>query len=234
MSGSAAPFAVPASLAALLRYEFRDPNLLRSALTHPSTGERKDRRTYERLEFLGDRVLALSIAELLLERFPGDNEGSLSKRLVSLVRAETLAEVADGIGLGEHIDMAVSARAESGRARVSMLADACEAVIGALYLDGGLEPARAFVRHHWAEAVEAGGKGPPLDPKTALQEWLQGRGLPLPSYAIVGQEGPAHAPEFTVRVSADDERSATATGASKRAAEQAAAEALLAELEASE
>lgn len=234
MSGSEAPFAVPAPLAALLAYEFRDPGLLRAALTHPSTGERAERRTYERLEFLGDRALALSVAELLLERFPNDNEGSLSKRLVSLVRAETLAEVAAGIGLGDHIEMAVSARSETGRARISMLADACEAVIGALYLDGGLEPARAFVRRHWADAVEAGSKHLPHDPKTALQEWLQGRGLPLPTYSVLGQEGPAHAPQFTVQVAAEDGRAAAATGASKRAAEQAAAEALLTALETSE
>ncbi len=234
MSGEAASFAVPDALAALLGHDFRDPNLLRAALTHPSTGERMERQTYERLEFLGDRVLALSIAELLLERFPKDDEGALSKRLVNLVRAETLAVVAEGMGLERYLDVAASARAEGGRARISMLADAGEAVIGALYLDGGLEPARAFVRRHWAEAVAAGGKRPQQDPKTNLQEWLQGRGLPLPTYTVVNREGPAHAPEFTVEVASEDGRAATATGASKRAAEQAAAEALLAQLEASE
>ncbi|MCA8928627.1 MAG: ribonuclease III [Alphaproteobacteria bacterium] len=225
---------MPPALADLLGHAFRNPDLLQAALTHPSAGERDERRAYERLEFLGDRVLALAIAELLLERFPRDDEGALSRRLVSLVRAETLAEVADGLGLGRHLEMAPSARKDGARARISMLSDACEAVIGALYLDGGLEPARAFVRRHWASAVETGGKRPLQDAKTGLQEWLQGRGLALPTYTLVGQEGPAHAPEFTVEVRAENGRATTATGPSKRAAEQAAAEALLAQLEASE
>jgi len=221
-------------LAQLVGHTFADPDLLTAALTHPSAGEKPVRQSYERLEFLGDRVLGLSIAELLLERFPKENEGDLSKRLVSLVRAETLANVAERLNLVTHLEVGASALGETGRARISMLSDACEALIGALFLDGGLDPARAFVRRHWAEIVEAGATVLPLDPKTALQEWLQGRGQPLPTYAVLGREGPAHAPEFTIEVAAGDGRSAQAVGASKRAAEQAAAEVLLNRLEASD
>ena len=217
------------ALDALLGYRFRDRDLLVCALTHPSTGERKERHAYQRLEFLGDRVLALAVAELLLERFPAEDEGALSRRHIGLVRRETIAQVADNIGLGSHVDASASAKAEEGRARESMLADTCEAVIGALFLDGGLSPARAFIRRHWAEAVIAS-RQPPRDPKTALQEWLQGKGLPLPTYRVVAQAGSAHAPEFTIEVTADDSRRATAIGASKRSAEQAAACTLLAEL----
>ena len=218
------------SLDDLVRHRFAAPELLQAALTHPSTGGRESRHRYERLEFLGDRVLGMSIAELLYRRFPGEDEGALSKRLVGLVRREALAEVAESIGLARHIDVAASARADSGRARESMLADACEAVLGALYLDGGLEPARAFVHRHWEAMLDATPK-PPHDAKTSLQEWLQGRGLALPVYTVVGQEGPAHAPVFTVEVLAENGQSATAEGANKRVAEQAAAERLLSVLE---
>jgi ribonuclease III len=232
VSTAGAPNRQSRELARLVGHTFADPALLTTALTHPSVGERAARQSYERLEFLGDRVLGLSIAELLLERFPQENEGDLSKRLVSLVRAETLATVADGLDLDAHLEVGASALGETGRARISMLSDACEALIGALFLDGGLEPARAFVRRHWADLVEAGATELPLDPKTALQEWLQGRGLSLPTYTVLGREGPAHAPEFTIEVAAADGRSAHAVGASKRAAEQAAAEVLLNRLEA--
>jgi ribonuclease III len=218
------------NLANLVRHTFAAPELLQAALTHPSTGGKESRHHYERLEFLGDRVLALSIAELLYKRFPTEDEGALSKRLVGLVRREALAEVAESIGLARHITVAMSARAESGRARESMLADACEALLGALYLDGGLEPARAFVHRHWETLLDATPK-PPHDAKTSLQEWLQGRGFSLPVYTVVSQEGPAHAPVFTVEVLAENGQSATADGANKRAAEQAAAELLLAALE---
>ena len=220
-----------AKLAGILQYSFKDASLLEAARTHPSTGARAGRDSYERLEFLGDRVLAVSIAELLYQRYPAENEGALSKRLVSLVRRETLAQVAERLRLEDHLRFAESARAEGGKARESMLSDACEALIGAVYLDGGLEPARAFVHRHWEPLLESAGS-PPLDPKTALQEWLQGNGHPLPDYQVVSQEGPAHAPEFTVRVSAAGGQSAEAAGSSKRRAEQAAATKLLQQLEA--
>lgn len=219
-----------ARLRDILQHTFADPALLDAALTHPSTGDQAGPHRYERLEFLGDRVLGVVIAELLLERFPRESEGSLSKRLVALVRREAIAEVAEGLNLAAHIDAAASAKADAGRARETMLADACEALIGALYLDGGLEAARAFVRRYWLPLVEQARK-PPRDPKTALQEWLQGRGLDRPVYTVVAQEGPPHAPVFTVEVSAADDLSASAQAGTKRAAEQAAAETLLAKLE---
>lgn len=214
----------------LLRYTFDDTDLLTAALTHPSTGPRESRNRYERLEFLGDRVLAVCIAELLYRRFPTEDEGALSKRLVALVRREALAEVAEAIGLERHLTVASSARADAGRARESMLSDACEALIGAVYLDGGLAPARAFVHRHWETLLDATAT-PPLDPKTSLQEWLQGRGMDLPQYEVLTQNGPAHAPVFTIRVTAADGKAAEAQGANKRAAEQAAAAELLALLE---
>ncbi len=215
----------------LVRHIFAEPELLQAALTHPSTGGKESRHRYERLEFLGDRVLGLNIAERLYQRFPTEDEGALSKRLVGLVRREALAEVAESIGLEHHITSAPSARADSGRARESMLADACEALIGALYLDGGLEPARAFVHRHWETLLDATPK-PPHDAKTSLQEWLQGRGMSLPDYQVIAQEGAAHAPVFTVQVLAENGQSAKADGTNKRAAEQAAATLLLAALEA--
>lgn len=219
-----------ARLRDILHHTFADPALLDAALTHPSTGEQAGPHRYERLEFLGDRVLGVLIAELLLERFPQESEGSLSKRLVALVRREAIAEVAEGLDLAAFIQAAASAKADAGRARESMLADACEALIAALYLDGGLEAARAFVRRYWLPLLEQAGK-PPRDPKTALQEWLQGRGLERPVYTVAAQEGPPHAPAFTVEVSAAGGRSARAQAGTKRAAEQAAAGMLLAKLE---
>lgn len=223
-----------ASLSALLGHQFADARLLEAALTHPSAGEADARHAYERQEFLGDRVLALCISELLLERFPEENEGLLSRRLVALVRAEALADVAAAMGLEPHIAVAAVSGPANERGRTSLLADACEAVIGALFLDGGLEPARAFVRRHWADAVAATSAKPPRDPKTALQEWLQGRGHALPAYEVLSRDGPAHAPKFVIRVSTDDGRSAEAAGASKRQAEQSAADRLLVALEAAD
>jgi ribonuclease-3 len=221
-------------LTEMVGHQFADPSLLIAALTHPSVGELEGRRLYERMEFLGDRALGLVIAELLLERFPDESEGALSQRLVSLVRAEALAKVAMQLKLEDHVTFSASAAGDDGRGRTSLLSDACEALIGALFLDGGLEPARAFVRRHWADLVTTGAPKPPLDPKTALQEWLQGRGQGLPSYREVSREGPAHAPEFTIEVMTADGEAAQAIGSNKRSAEQAAAETLLQRLEASD
>ncbi|MGY9055498.1 MAG: ribonuclease III [Alphaproteobacteria bacterium] len=230
-SSPATPAATASALTALAGHTFANADLLGAALTHPSLGERTSRNQYERLEFLGDRVLALTIAEILFERFPDEDEGALSKRLVGLVRREALAGVADGIRLGDHIRISPSARAGSGKARESMLADACEALIGALFLDGGLDPARNFIRRHWGALLDANSR-PPRDPKTALQEWFQGRGLQRPVYTVIDQEGPAHAPVFTVEITTESGHAQSATGSNKRAAEQTAAELLLAALEA--
>lgn len=223
-------------LAQAIGYGFARPELLTEALTHPSAlapdrGRRGQTRPpvsrgYERLEFLGDRVLGLIIAELLWRRFETEPEGHLTRRLTHLVRREALARVADTIGLGSHLILS-RAEAAAGSARnPGILADVCEALIAAIYLDGGYEAAAAFVRHFWGPLIEEMAAAP-RDPKTALQEWAQARGLALPAYELVGTSGPDHARRFTVAVSVAGGSSAIATGSSKRTAEARAAAALL-------
>lgn len=218
------------TLPAILHHAFSDPRLLEEALTHGSALGRRG-FDYQRLEFLGDRVLSLVIAELLYKTFPGENEGKLARRYVALVRREALAEVATKIGLGDHFILSPSEAAAGGRENPSLLADVCEAVIAALYLDGGLEPAAAFINRHWQPLMAREDK-PPMDAKTSLQEWLQGRGLSLPVYRIVARTGPDHAPEFTIEVAADNASPVTGCGLSRRAAEQQAAAAMLVLLDA--
>ena len=166
------------------------------------------------------------VAETLYERFPDEEEGALAPRLAALVRRGALARVALDIGLGGHVVMAQGEEEAGGRDNPGILADTCEAVIAALYLDGGMEPAERFIRRHWLALMEED-SAPPKDSKTELQEWAQGRGLALPAYTETGREGPAHAPVFSVQVSLEGIDPAAATGPSKRAAEQAAAAALL-------
>jgi ribonuclease-3 len=230
------PDGSPTELAAVehrIGHRFTKKALLREALTHSSaTGPgRRMKRSNERLEFLGDRVLGVVIAELLITRFPDEGEGALSQRHAGLVRRETLADVGAQLGIGDWLVLARSEDEGGGRSNPAILADALEAVIGALYLDGGLPTAAAFIRAHWERRL-ADMRGPPRDAKTALQEWTQSRGLGLPDYRVTATSGPAHAPTFEVAVSLADVGSATATGGSKRAAEQAAAEQLLARLRA--
>lgn len=225
-----------ASLAPLeeaLGHHFAEIDFLIEALTHPSAVRRRriSRRGYERLEFLGDRVLGLIVAELLWRRFPMEAEGELTRRQTHLVRRDALAEVARAVGLGGQLIVSAGEDAAGVRANASVLADVCEAVIAALYLDGGLSAARRFIEKRWeprlSKLVE-----PPRDPKTALQEWVQARGLPLPSYRTVATEGPPHRRRFTVTVSIEGFSPATASGSSKRAAETAAAAAAMAALDA--
>ncbi len=215
-------------LASRLCHRFKRKRLLREALTHPSAAG-DPTQSYERLEFLGDRVLALIISDLLLGRFPEEAEGALARRLSALVRRETLAKVALGIDLGDHLILAKSEKEAGASENPALLANACEAIIGALYLDGGLAAARDFVLPLWTPLLEAE-PTPPQDAKTALQEWAQGRGLALPEYREVRREGPPHEPVFTVEVSVTGQPSARGEGRSKRLAEQAAAAHLLAEL----
>lgn len=217
-----------AVLETALGHRFADLDLLRLAVTHASAGTTR-LHDNQRLEFFGDRVLSLVIAELLYRRFPAENEGALAKRHAVLVRQEALAEVARGIDLGRYLHLAGGDADGRGREAAGALADACEALIAALYLDGGLEVARRFVAKAW-EGLVAADLQPPRDAKTALQEWAQGRGEHLPRYSIVSREGPDHQPLFTVVVAIKDGRQATASGASKRAAETAAAAALLAQI----
>lgn len=219
--------ALTADLEALLGHRFADGGLLETALTHPGFGGgRAAHADYERLEFLGDRVLGLVIAEWLMEHYPREKEGALAKRHASLVKREALARVAEAVGLGRYLLLSPAEDAGGGRTNPSILADACEAVIGALYLDGGLDPVRRFIRRHWNDTLDRS-VPPPLDPKTALQEWAQGRGRPLPAYELVEQSGSAHAPLFRVRVQVAGMEPVVGSGTSKRAAEKDAARLLL-------
>lgn len=218
------------SVAAILQHQFSKPAILEKALMHGSAAS-DALDTYERLEFLGDRVLSLVVAEMLYERFPQESEGKLARRSAALVRRETLADIAASVGFGAHIVMSSGEADAGGRENPSLLADVCEAVIAALYLDGGLPAAAGFIRRHWQERMDRSDK-PPLDSKTHLQEWAQGRGMPLPAYRIAGREGPDHAPVFTIAVSIGGGPEATGTGKTRRAAEQAAAGALLHEMRA--
>jgi len=219
----------PAALAARLGHVFARPDLLTQALTHPSIVQgRTPRRStaYERLEFLGDRVLGLAVADLLLSSFPDEPEGALARRHAQLVRRESLARVALTTGLGAAIVMSKGEEDAGGRANPALLADACEAVIGALFADAGFDIAARFVRGQWTPLMDESA-APPKDAKTALQEWAQGLGRPLPTYTVVGIDGPPHDPIFRISVAVDGAEAATGCGSSKRAAEQAAATALL-------
>lgn len=222
----------PESLTARLGYDFKQQDLLSEALTHPSAAGRGG-PNYERLEFLGDRVLGLVVADMLLRRFPDEAEGPLAQRLAELVRRETLAKVAEEIELGAVLRLAKGEDAAGERANPAILSDACEALIGALYLDGGLSVARAAVET-WLTPYLEQAVCPPQDAKTALQEWAQGRGLPLPDYRETARSGPDHQPLFTIEVSVKDREGETGQGRSKRLAEQAAAESLLARLRGAE
>ena len=220
-----------AALAARIGHDFRDPALLDRALTHRSSAEsgRGGLRSNERLEFLGDRVLGLLVAEWLSEKFPQEREGALGRRLSVLVSATACAEVAEALGLGPALKVEKAGGKAGLRDGLNVLADATEAVIGAIYLDAGLDAARRFVRAEWAARIAAD-PTPPVNAKSRLQEYLLGRGQPLPQYEVLSAEGPDHRPLFTVEVTAEG-RSARATGESKQAAQQAAAETWLAEVE---
>jgi ribonuclease-3 len=228
-------------LAKILGHAFSRPELLETAITHPSaTGRNRTKRVRrttkaadtrvadnQRLEFLGDRVLGLIVAEMLFATFPQEDEGALAKRLASLVRQDGLAQVAQGLGLGRFLVLSKGEEESGGRENPATLADACEAVIGALYLDGGVEAARDFVERYWRPMMTAD-VAPPQDAKTALQEWAQAAGLNLPRYKVIRSEGPPHDPVFEVEAAVEGYPSKSGTGRSKRAAEQAAASLLLA------
>jgi len=218
-----------ADLQVVLGHVFGRTELLTQALTHTSMQQGRRSKTsdpYERLEFLGDRVLGLVVAEMLFNRFPAEAEGALARRHAALVRREAVARVANEIGLGRHLVLAKGEDDAGGRGNPGILADACEAVIGALYADAGFAMAATFVRSRWESLMEEA-LAPPKDAKTGLQEWAQGRGKPLPAYRVLGQEGPPHEPIFLIEVSVEGVGSAVGRGASKRVAEQAAAGALL-------
>lgn len=216
--------------AARLGHAFAQPELLVQALTHRSAADprRSQLDSNERLEFLGDRVLALLIAEWLAERFPEEREGDLGKRLGVLVARDTLTRVAENLDLATVIRVPRSEGKAGLRERANVLADAVEALLGALYMDAGLPAARALVRREWEAAMGAELR-PPMSAKSRLQEYTLGRGLGLPEYRLVSTTGPSHQPIFVVAVAAAG-REAEGLGESKRAAEQLAAEAWLAGL----
>jgi ribonuclease III len=210
-------------------YQFADAAMLEIALTHISAlkGARNRGGSYQRLEFLGDHVLGLVISDMLYRAFPTADEGELSRRLADLVRKETCAEIARTIDLGAAIRVGASENNAGARTRLAILADVCEALIGAVYLDGGYKAAEELVDRLWQERLRATAQ-PLRDPKTVLQEWAQARGLPTPAYREVARSGPDHNPEFRVAVQLPALAPAEGQGRSKRAAEQAAAAAMLA------
>ena len=207
-----------------LGYTFAQPALLGQALTHRSTGVPAHN---ERLEFLGDRVLNLAIAELLWRQFPDATEGSLAPWHAQLVSAETLAERAQAAGLGPRLQLGKGELRQGGASKLNILADALEAVLGAIYLDGGWPAAQAAIATHWQALLPNALNSATSNPKSALQEWLQARGLPLPQYTITHQAGPAHARQFTVCATTNQGQQAVGTGPSRQAAEQQAAAQLL-------
>ena len=210
-------------IAPMINYTFHNPAILKQALTHPSVS---GGRNYERLELLGDAVLSLVITERLLALHADEAEGDIVKRRAALVNGTALAEVAKEIGLGEQLILGESELQGGGRENMRNLENAMEAVIGAVYEDGGLAAARDVVLQLFETRI-TGMKTPPKDPKTTLQEWAQGLGKPLPEYKLIGQTGPSHAPEFVVEVRVEGLNPITAEGPNKRLAERLAAEKLL-------
>lgn len=222
------PAAELQSFAQRLGHSFVRPELLVEAVTHPSLSS-PSRGDNQRLEFLGDRVLGLVMAEALLADDPAAAEGILAPRFNALVRKEACAEVARQLDLGSVLKLGRSEMKSGGRRKDALLADAMEAVIAAVYLDGGFEAARGVVLKHWADRIKSVEEDA-RDPKTALQEWAQARGEPPPAYVEVGRSGPDHAPVFTIAARLKSGREAQATAGSKRMAQQEAAKLLLAEL----
>lgn len=209
-------------------HRFRDASLLTEALTHPSAlkrGRNDDARDYERLEFVGDRVLGLVVASRIHRDYPRANAGDIAKRFNEMVRRETLAEIAVETGVDQMIRMSEGEEQTGGRAKPAILADVCEALIGALYLDGGLEAAESFILSNWKDRI-AGLKRTPQDAKMAIQEWAHANGMEPPVYTVVSRDGPDHAPMFTISA-VIDAAEATASGLSKKDAERQAAAKLL-------
>lgn len=217
--------ALAEAVSARIGVPLSDAERLQRALTHASAprGRGDD---YQRLEFLGDRVLGLVVAQLLFSAYPDAPEGELSVRLNALVNAETCAEVAEELGLADFILAGSELRTLSGAKRINLRADIMESLIAAVYLEGGLEVARAFILRHW-EKRSRHARAARRDPKTALQEWAHQVSGNAPAYEIISREGPDHDPVFTVRVTVEGHDPAEGAGRSKREAEQVAATGLL-------
>jgi ribonuclease-3 len=218
----------PAGFEERIGYRFKNAALLEQALTHISAlaGPRNRSGSYQRLEFLGDHVLGLVISDMLYDAFPKADEGELSRRLADLVRKEACADVARTIELGAAIRLGASESNAGGRSRTAILADVCEALVGAVFIDGGYKAASEVISRLWDQRMRTPAR-PLRDAKTILQEWAQARGLPTPVYREVERRGPDHDPEFRVTVALPEREPAEGMGRSKRAAEQAAAAAML-------
>jgi len=222
---------VPRDLGALqerIGHRFTQKSLLEEAITHASgISVRKGRpKNYQRLEFLGDRVLGLCVTDLLLAAFPKAQEGELSNRLAFLVRRETCADVAEEWDVGPNLFLGGGEVMSGARLNRAILSDSCESIVAAVFLDAGYAAARAVVEGAFGKRMEAS-KKPPRDPKTLLQEWAQGKGLPLPVYSVVERTGPDHKPEFRLNVAVEPLEPVEGLGSNKRDAEQAAATAML-------
>ena len=205
----------------ILKHSFKNKNLLKTALTHSSANSHVA-KNYERLEFLGDRVLGVSVASLLYKIFPDEPEGNLSQRFTALVCQETVAEVARTLDLGRFMIVV----GEDIRENESVLCDVCEAVIGAIYIDAGVEAAISFVNHHWGDLIDKR-VAPPKDAKTTLQEVAHIKGFGAPHYEIVDRQGPEHDPIFTVRLVLENGPEVTGEGHNKKLAEFNAATKML-------
>lgn len=215
----------PARLEQALGHSFADRSLLETALTHMSHESARQGGHYQRLEFLGDRVLGLCVSEMLYRRYE-TAEGELSRRLADLVRKETCAEVALGWDVGAYLRLGEGEVLNGARKNLAILADVCEAIIGAVFVDAGYDAARALVERAFGARMLHPAR-PLRDAKTTLQEWAQARGLATPTYSERGRSGPDHAPLFEVAVKVAEHADAAARGRSKRLAEQAAAESFL-------
>ncbi|MFO1113141.1 MAG: ribonuclease III [Rhodospirillales bacterium] len=226
MTGGPPDAALRLALQQRIGHTFASPRLLSEALTHSSFQGDSPRHCNERLEFVGDRVLGLVIANLLYHRFPGEEVGALARRHAALVRREALVEVAEQLALADCVRLSRGEEEAGGRRNPGLLADACEALLAAVCLDGGFAAATEVVERLWAPLIDRD-VSPPKDAKTMLQEWVQGRGMPLPSYRETERSGPPHAPVFRVEVAVEGLGPVEATGSSKRAAERAAAAILL-------
>lgn len=216
------------TLEKILGYQFKDSHLLERALTHSSTN---DNYNYQRLEFLGDRVLGLVMAEALFKEFKKEREGGLAKRHTALVQGRTCAIVGQAHHIGDYIILSASERESGGHLNENLIADVVESIIGAVHLDGGYEAAQKVVLHLWGDNIKTL-KDAPQDPKTELQEWAQARGLDLPHYEIIARTGPDHAPDFVMQVSVNGFDPVQSKGASRRQAEKTAARQLLKKLKA--
>ncbi|PZQ45872.1 MAG: ribonuclease III [Micavibrio aeruginosavorus] len=209
-----------------LGYRFKNRAFMEQALTHSS---RSGQANNERIEFLGDRVLNLVMAESLFRKFPDENEGSLAKRHSALVQGRMLAIIGAILDLSHFVNLSESERLSGGAENENIISDAMEALLGAIFLDGGLEPAREVILRLWGDNITTLTEAH-QDPKTELQEWVQARGLPLPEYEIVDRSGPDHAPTFAVEVRVRDYDPVVAEGPSRRQAEKTAARQMLIQL----